>query len=992
MSFIKTNAMHVNLAIGMVCAAGACSSHAQIGQHTFKEYMRDTAQPDFYWPFENSFISDLGTDNERHRAIGVEQGGIYFNDCSNTTPIPAELRVVETDYFPILPDHVTGLGASSALILGETNGDLGLDLVDGVNRYLEFDFATDMLTEFGMNNKNEWTMHMVVSPADDEFTRGWETIFDVGNPDFVSQSGAVHPVKVTVRANRQFDRTVFELKTEAQGQPVISTIEVLDTDALIKDGRRWFQVVVQYYTDHSNYDIEAARLLVNSVEAELQSGPVLNKQIVSMNSNQWRSQTPSIARIGLDVEGNNPFHGAIQHFAIWKSLLDTDYNVMTQVDSLADAFRGSSVNLETDQRTPMIVDWDQAPRYFFWDIPNEQTLSGFRNLLNWNDPIWAEPNTYPLTRVYYDQPNSTSRTPVGIQFGDGSVQLFETPVGQTPADIARQTANWIQYINAGLGLHNKSLNDPNACALLWQNWGGYKWNDPNALDCFYQDAGAARAITKNWRDVPTIWRNSLNHPVLSTHADTDRNQITELDTPFYREGMSQNAFRSKDVFIELAKIIANSNGVIPTPSRLHFDTEQISNINNVWLGSVDGWWGYATTSDSRASDSAQWVPPSVSIGYSTLSGLAASFPNATNYTQWNINNNDWAKAMSRFSRDQYDAAFGLGVGLPAIEELNPNIRLSEYNMTNAGSQIDGQDYARSSTKRPAENIQLNWLDFSSPVLYPISGGRMQRYGSKTMVEWAEYFDRYNQRTGTRVHDLLNTSSITDVPYDATLADLAHDSSILFIENAKYMLNANYLASGGENGTPIVPWLPYPEETSFKIKEKYDVAVGPEEDLVSDGLGDGVIDEHDEYTIILSWQDIAKVAVFAHRHGVREFIFWGDTGGENANSNGNVPDIQLTTEGLEHIVQTVDLIEATTPFGYTTSADFTTTAQGFPMTGVPDGVVDTYDHTYYLYELYAKGDLAADIAGPNAPYPDGVVDMHDLTYFELIYGASNYQSP
>jgi hypothetical protein len=433
--------------------------------------------------------------------------------------------------------------------------------------------------------------------------------------------------------------------------------------------------------------------------------------------------------------------------------------------------------------------------------------------------------------------------------------------------------------------------------------------------------------------------------------------------------MSQNAFRSKEIFIELAKIINNPANPLPVPSRFHFDTEQISNINNSWNGSTTGsnfatgWWDHAIHVDARADDPSFWVPSSTPVGHDTLYEVVAYVsPYPPTYGKWASQNDVWWEDTERFFRNQYDTAFGIGVGLPALEELNPNLRFSEYNMVYTGDELDRQDYPRSKATRVVQHTQLNWLDFSSPVLYPTKTTMI--HPTLLFQEWAEHID---DASSGRVHDALVTDDYSDNGKEsATLSEILQDARTIYIERSKYMLNAIYLASGAENGSPQVPWLPYPNETSFEIEGRFDY--------------DGVAGL-DDVTVELIWQDIAKVAVFAHRHGVREFIFWGDTGG-------NVSDIHLTTEGLANITSVVDSIEATTPVGYTTSADFTTTAQGYPMSGIPDGIIDVYDHFYYLNELYGKGDIAADIAGPNSDYPDGVVDMNDLAYFEAIYGASN----
>lgn len=994
--------------LAIMAIAGLCASTSLATTPTLKEYLTDTAtQADFYWPFENSFISDLqGTFVDRTKPTAVEINGILDNGCppplSSTSPL---------EYFPILSNHMTRVGGSSALIFGETTGDIA-----GVNRYLELDDSNfssiDPLEALGMFHKEEWTLHMVVSPADNDISRGWETLFDIGDPDyFDAPDDQTEPIRTTVEAKRENGQTRFRVRNQAQNSTVSTEVVVLDSDVEVVNERKWYQVIVQYYTDHSHnptgngppqYDgLEHVRIIVNTVDLGGASPSVVSHQSDTL-SNQWRVDTTSTARIGSDIEDAFPFHGAIHHFAVWKGLIDTEYNINTQLSILADAFGESSstANADADSRSQLVIDWDATPRYFIWDIPRKKDLliPGERDMLNWDDPLWLQPNTFPLVRAYYDLPNSPTKNPPNI-FSNLTLPL---PLGQAPADIARLTANWIEYIDAGLLTQGKSLSNTNAFALLWQNWGAYAYNGNSAGDCFYTDRNAARAITHNWRDVPGIWRDAATHPTLDPYLlDDDLDMITEIETPFYREGMSQNAFRSKDIFIELANIINDQANPLPMPTRFHFDSEQISNINNVWYSIQDGsnyragWWDYITNNDIRTSDIAQWAPASVNSGpgsiHDTLYNISSVY-DPTVYWKWASPQNDaWAQDMSRFSRNQYDQAFGYGVGLPALQEINPALRFSEYNMVFAGAQSSGEDYINGKINRGLENSNLNWLDFSSPVVYPTDdlslvgwrGDNQSPEQAETLFQqWADYIDGYNTvdgtRTGstsTRVADLIVTDTMPlNGKYAATLADIDHDSRVIYVEMAKYMFNASYLASGGHNGAPTVPWLPYPEETSFKIKQRFDVTGT----LSGDGLGDGVIDGTDIYIINLEWQDIARAAVFAYRHGVREFIFWGNTGVDGGASQ--VPDMTATTVGLHKISQAIDNLRNTTLPCDTTSADFTGVDAG-----VPNGVVDYLDFLYYS-EIYSAGNIEADIAGagPNGLHPDGVVNALDANYYGVIY--------
>jgi hypothetical protein len=222
-------------------------------------------------------------------------------------------------------------------------------------------------------------------------------------------------------------------------------------------------------------------------------------------------------------------------------------------------------------------------------------------------------------------------------------------------------------------------------------------------------------------------------------------------------------------------------------------------------------------------------------------------------------------------------------------------------------------------------------------------------------EWAQHID---DATSGRVHDLLVTDDYADNgKFLATMSEVLQDTRTIYIERSKYMLNAIYLASGSENGAPQVPWLLYPNETSFSLEKLFDVD------------DDGDVDNEDVLQIELTWQDIARVAVFAHRRGVREFIFWGNTGADSDPANSQVPDMSATTLGLIKITRAIDLVDAR-------STDMTSTVSG--NEGIPDGVVGYEDYTYFD-NAYNSGDIEADYSGPNG-YPDGIVNSTDETDF------------
>lgn len=885
----------------------------------------------------------------RQRASGYEVHGIG----GSSTYAPAE-------YFPLLPDHMTRVARSTALIFGVTTGDLAPTSGNQVDRYIQLDLnssgvVVQPLATFGMHEKNEWTMHIVVSPdPDDSDKRSWETVFDIGDPDYVS-GGSNHPIRVTVELDRLAAGTAFRVVTEAQGfSPRIASTTVSDTGVETVNGRRWYQLIVQYYEDHSNYDIERIRLRVNTIDS---STGVVDSVTVAANSNEWRSAVPSTARLGLDLEDANPFHGAMHHLAIWKKLLDTDYDVSTEIDELSDAF--ATTYATPDPRPAFVIDWNAEPRFFMWDRPLSDTPlpTGDRNIRNWTDPLWDTPFVYPMVRLYASSPNVSGSEYTPADLFDGVATRSWSPETATASGIGRHTANWIEYLNLGLDVYGqdtvatKSLQDTNAVSVVWQNWGTPMKDFNGAGTDFYTDWGSARGLVQNWRDARAEWRDGSGS--LTGTIDTN-SQFSELLSPFYREGMSQNAFMSKDAFIALRQEL-DTRG-LPTPSRLHFDTERGSNINQAWKVSggvyTEGWWDRSVSpvTDPRANDPAYWSPPTVtSGGYSTLANLAAGFATATSYDRYARQNNAILSAFARFSKDHYDHAFGVGLLMPAVEELNSTIRMSEYKVVFSGPTGTPQESLGGKVRWAYGNTQPNWFDFSSPVLYPPSTSSLDPkssfYTDTLFKPWADALG-----IGSR---LVTVSMPNNGADDATTAEVQHDARIVYVERSKHQLNAAYLAGGGWDGAPTAPWLPYPNNNMFYIQNMFDVN------------GDGIF--NDTVLSPQTWQDIARIAAFAYRRGTREFIMWGNLGSNNGDSNNAwhasiAEDLALIFEVIDHIRER--------PTDMTTTG----TVYGDAEYGVPDGRVD-WDDLYYFQSMHGAGDLEADFSGPDG-YPDGVIDAID----------------
>ncbi|MHA7812075.1 MAG: GC-type dockerin domain-anchored protein [Phycisphaerales bacterium] len=967
----------------LMAVAGAAQA-----QSSFKEYIRDTAQPDFYWPLENSFISDLQPSAyDRIRAKGYELDGVLPNGCPapGTTPID----YYTPSYFPILQNHMTRVGGSSALIFGETEGDL-----EGATRYLklsrtDFDDGSSFvnpLEAVGMHHKQPWTFHMVVSPdSDPGDSRTWETLLDIGN-----ENAAQGPVQVLLQVDRDDvnAETTFRITTESQNDyyPSFDTrrsyeVVVDHDDVHFVNQRPWYQVVVQYYLENGDGQ-GRVRMLVNTVDINPFGQLVLNQEPeVDGQSNEWRSTTTGDQlHVGRTRSGAEEFHGALHHLAFWSGLLDEDETVYTELDNLADAFLDStsSLNASADARSELVIDWDEDPRYFIWDGPLWTGASNpsDRKIRQWDDPIWDHPFTYPIIRFQTNFPttdNSGVRPPG-----------YPAQTTSGPEAIAQLTADWLKFTSDNLASFTTGkdlLTDPDSVAIFWQNWGARAKND-NSSFCFYSDWGSSFSLTNNWRDTPSIWRDAASHPVLDPIGSNEA-EASETSAPFYREGMSINAFNSKDIFIHLKELI-DASADIPTPGRFHWDLERGSNLNLAWSASDVGWWDHSTSvSEPRSDRVADWAPPSVSMPSGNIDVLA-DLTAITRYDYLSPHssyNRDLSIAFSRFAHDQYDHALGVGLLTPAIEELNPNIRFSEYKRAFRGETAD-EIYLSSKAASGVSDISPVWFDFSSPVLYPISGPRVIYHSlahddgdSPTLFQ--EWEDVLGLNVNTPDTYLLDDLVTPDMPNNgkhedggfagATVAEVKSDARVVYVEASKFNLNATYLAGGGADGAPTAPWLPYPNwsESDFYLHQNlFDITPG-------------------NITVELNQEDIARIAVFAYRHGVREFLFWGDFNDISSQSKQ-----QEVLEGLEYVFEAIDNLRSTIPAGETSSPDFTGPVSGSDYDAVPDGTVDFHDFQYFS-KAYSAGNLEADIAGGgvNGDRPDGVVNQDDTDYFAQLYLAA-----
>lgn len=955
----------------LVVAAGAAAGLAHAQPYTVEEFIEDQVAADFYWPFENSFAADLPTSN-RTKPAAYELGGIGDRDCASVGTPPSTF--VSADYFPILADHMTRVGASPALHFGETTGDLPEANGDPVERYMELTSdnfgGTDVLEAFGMQLQSDWTMHMIVSPDEDlSATPGWQTLVDIGDPDYTD------PIQILLKTKRNgadaSPNTQFELSTTAQGATRSTSLTISDSNADPVNGRRWYQVVAQYYTYNGNGYI---RLVVYSIDS---AGSVVSAINAALSNESRNAAATGSATIGDDHTLSTPFFGAMHHFAVWDELVDNSPLATTNLLALGDAFEHSASITETDPRaSELSIDWDADLRFFVWDTPQnaDAITPGDRNLLSWQDDIWDREGVYPFIRMKLE--SYSTAPPLGATLGPWAAL---DPADTDEEQIATQTANWIEYYKEGIETYarnvvmDKSLFDTNASALFWQNFGVSPQRPPV---CAYTDDGEGYAgkLTRDWRDTPHAWRNSSSDSLDWDHNGTGYGRTAEVFNPFYREGTSLCAFRTKDVFIALKQELTARG--LSAPDRLHFDTEGATRVEEVWAYSggsyVEGWWE-DSVADVRANDQAFWVPPSVSTGATPLlddlndaMALGADAPNLSSPIHYR-SNSGFRSVLGRFARDQYDQAFGMGLLLPALQELSSDIRLSEYGQVYAGADSSEQGYLAGKPDGVIEHVQPRWFDYSSPVLYPVYSAQLYEYNASTPSKSA-VFAEWGERLGvtSRMQTPTMTNYGTTRPVGMTEAEhhesIHHDARLIYVERAKYNINANYLAGGGHDGRPIIPWILYPGYETFTINSKYDW----------DGDGTVEYNGQDNFPQENHWQDTARIAVFAHRHGVREFILWGYWYQiTNANAEADV------VGGMENVIQAVEHAQQRSTD--MTTADTSTpdlTDQLAGHEGVPDGAVGYDDYAYFL-AMHTAGDLEADFSGPDG-YPDGVVNSTDET--------------
>lgn len=910
MSYCKPAAFYGLLAV--FCCQGAYSAD-------LKTEIKNLS-PNAYWTLQNTFSSEIPaaapisfTPWEQAGANANLQGSGFYNP----------------DYFPVTPLHLSPVPENNGLWLGETTGDLKT-----AKRYLSLTAAIagkQPAVAFNMDSKNEWTLHLLVSPDPDPLgQRAAEVVYYAGD------TGS--NVQLIVDATN----TGTIIKAQREGQSYINGPQLVIPEA--QPGiRHWYHIIVRYGLRNDSSGVTDITLDVagNSVAAL---------------SNQWLvEQANSPITVG---KGNNQeyFNGAIQHLALWKRKLSN-----SEVATLK-----TSLTLAPAAIAPLAVDSSQVPRYFMWTVPTrENNLSG-RDGLNWRDPVWQIPGVYPMVRHKMDFPTAIDQNAPGT-----SAQL-----GEGPKDTAKQTYQWIKYIDSKLHQYSsKSLNDGVGYSLFMQNWGR-----PASSGSYYQDAGAARGLMQNWRDAPSAWRNRA-------HATTATPQeLMEISNPFYREGMSQNAFRTAATFKELNRLL-DSDPSLYKPSRLHFDIESNTDVENIGVyftsdfsGCLDNdsrpGWLCAALLDSRAASFANWgvksywgrsntsLDPCLSLSATLDSNGQASpsywgsnmrtlaellsFYQPKGQGVWQASNTCFQEEFTRFANANYEYAINESLRKPALQTLNSNIRVSEYSLAAAG-----RGSALFSTARDAPLLGDGGprsLDFSSPVLYP---------PSKQAIDTDLSLKNWQSRLSLGYSFF---SSLIGNPASASAVDVREAIDNLYVETQKHNLNIAVTAAPPCSAIVQSPWLPYPG---------YQVPLA--------ALGVPLYSNMPVYTV--KWQELARLAVFAYRKGVREFLMWGD------DSLVSGPGGEANLLGLEKVYAAVNFAKANA-FDFTTTGAINRSQDNF---GIPDGVIDASDYAYYIAR-YNERDAEADIVAEDGQcaQPDGKVTSGDLAAFSAKI-ASQYFS-
>ena len=574
----------------------------------------ETLGADWYWPMEYGLFSEREYGSYGRVYFGVqEENGATVRHANHGSARPIE-------YLPMLPAHMTLAPTSPALIFNETTGVLTSaerSLYATSSQFNSGSGSVAPLSAMGMfGNQNPWTVHVIVgSDADDGDERGEETVFYFG-PDADMSPYPAEPNIMKLTVDRTSTGTTYTLTRTAQGNTYSASVPIAHPVGYTAGDRQWHQV----FAEHTGTAGSKIKLSVREAGGALSTD-------VDLGSN-WLFATDSTEFfLGAqnDIQGiadAKRFHGAMHHFAVWRSGLTT-----TEKDDLGTAWTTAPTARDDHE-----IDWGADLRFFVWTVPVKDRVTALgvpsapadRDLLSWADPLWDHDLVYPFVRFFADYPDYLY-SPWKPPATHGLTLLDQN--GRTPEHLANQAFNWINYMAINLAAHTdgansspsrttaKSIGDGTGVGytMFMQNWGGEL--SAHTAPSIYLDRGASRALVTNWRDMSADWRVSdTNH--LSLAFGTS---LHEGEVPYHREGMSINAARTSEVFMRLGGLLADAG--LPAPGRLHLDHEIVDIGDRVFTSVADpglnpnpyGWWhaalgeaDFMTTPESRVDDPAHF--------------------------------------------------------------------------------------------------------------------------------------------------------------------------------------------------------------------------------------------------------------------------------------------------------------------------------------------------------------------------------------------------
>jgi len=843
-----------------------------------EETIEDTS-PAFYWTLGDTHLSAVPR-------ASSDPIPLTMTEIDGANRLKGLDAMLEVDYLPMLPEHSTSVTASPASVFGELSG-----VLNGSRRHAHAgsaEFGDEPLDALAMSGRHSWTFYALVSPVDPDgalCTTG-QPVLVIGDED--------DGVRLTVDP---FDHSPFGLShtstyTATRSAGGVDTTVSVTVNHSAVHARDWHEVFLTYSVP--TLGVPTLTLSVNG-----QTDSANDNGIVASNVDE-----PMILGADDETAPTCGFVGAMHHVAFWKSALSSGDRA-----SISD-----SRDDPAPTRDPVFADWSDPLHLFVWTVPTRSSdlPAGKRDLRRWKDPLWDRTGFYPMVRFFA---NDLTHLWAPVTAPGASPQP-----DSSPESLANSTWEWIQYIETQLQTHTspqKSLIDGPGYSLFWQNWGREVPGDSPAT--YYADNGNSRGLLYNWRDSQPGWR-------LDTGVRMNNEEI-EIYNPFYREGVSQNAFRTHETMYHLGEIFDGLT--YPPPSRLHYDTEGYGGYDKALPSTSsihNGWWHDAST-DPRTDDVEHWSSASRQLSTVPAPGNAAQ-------GEYTAANSAFLSALRPLMRDEYEVALDLALLRPAREMLNADVLTSDYNMVNSADQT------------------LEHLDYSSPVLYPLSLYSVQNRTNPSLVTLNNW-DAALGLSGLGIS--IESGTSPGDAYTATFAELREDFDNIFVEYSKQKVLDLYLYNfdGTECSTrPIVPWTPY---------------VGFQRAMVYGDNDTPIFQNLTSYAT--EWEEVARVMIFAYRYGVREIIFWGDDfylGIKNDGSNDPTPNV-------EDVERLLDALE----YAQLTFADVTTTGatdRTDDAFGIPDGVVDG-DDLFYYYERYGFDDPEADLTGP-CGVPDGEITPAD----------------